>query len=75
VNDNILSPEAFKWFLTILTGGLAGIWFFYDLRNLIVTRKLDRRDPVVRDKHFGFVMGMVIGIVGVVGCLKFHGVV
>lgn len=75
MNDNILSPEAFKWFLTILTGGLAGIWFFYDLRNLIVTRKLDRSDGVVRDKHFGYVMGIVIGIIGVVGCLKFHGVV
>jgi hypothetical protein len=67
--------NTFKWFLTILTGGLAGVWVLYDLRNLIVARKLDRTDPVVRDRHFGYVMGMVIGLVGVIGCLKFHGVV
>jgi len=75
VNDHIMSPEAFKWFLTILTGGLAGVWFLYDSRNLLVTRNLDRKDPVVRDKHFGYVIGILIGIVGVVGCLKFQGVV
>ena len=75
MNDHIMSPEAFKWFLTILTGGLAGVWFLYDSRNLLVTRNLDRKDPVVRDKHFGYVIGILIGIVGVVGCLKFQGVV
>jgi hypothetical protein len=67
--------SAFKWFLTILTGGLAGAWVLYDLRNLLVSRKLDRADSVVRDRHFGYVMGIVIGLVGVIGCLKFHGVV
>ncbi len=69
-----MSPTTFKWFLTFLTGGLAGTWFIYDLINLIRTRKLDRSDPVVRDKHFGYVMGMVIGAVGVIGCLLFWNV-
>ncbi len=73
--NELMSPTAFKWFLTILTGGLAGAWFIYDSINLIRTRNLDRNDAVVRDRHFGYVMGMIIGIVGVVGCLKFHGVV
>lgn len=73
--NEIVDPNAFKWFLTIMTGALAGVWVLYDLRNLIVTRKLDRADPVVRDRHFGYVMGIVIGLVGVIGSLKFNGVV
>jgi hypothetical protein len=75
MNDHIMSVEGFRWFMTILTGGLAGFWVFYDSFNLIRTSKLDRRDPVVRDKHFGYVIGILIGIVGVWGCLRFHGVV
>lgn len=66
-----MSPTTFKWMLTILTGGLAGTWIIYDLINLIRTRTLDRSDPVVRDKHFGYVMGIVIGAVGIVGCLLY----
>ncbi|HEX5060102.1 MAG TPA: hypothetical protein VFV99_12115 [Kofleriaceae bacterium] len=73
--NELMSPNAFKWFLTILTGGLAGVWFFYDSFNLIRTRNLDRSDAIVRDKHFGYVIGILIGIIGVVGCLRFHGVV
>lgn len=73
--NEIVDVNAFKWFLTIMTGVLAGVWVLYDLRNLIVTRKLDRADPIVRDRHFGYVMGIVIGLVGVIGSLKFNGVV
>ena len=75
MNAELVSPHAFKWFLTILTGGLAGAWFIYDTINLIRSRNADRSDPVMRDKHFGYVIGIVIGIVGVLGCLRFHDVV
>ena len=75
MKDQILSPHAFKWFLTLITGILAGVWFFYDSINLIRTRKADRSNPVVRDKHFGYVIGIAIGIIGVYGCLRFQGVV
>jgi hypothetical protein len=71
----LMSPTAFKWFLTILTGSLAGFWVFYDSYNLFRTRKLDRNDPIVRDKHFGYVIGVAIGVIGVLGCLRFHDVV
>jgi hypothetical protein len=70
-----MSPAAFKVFVTFLTGGLAGTWVIYDVINLIRTRKLDRGDAVVRDKHFGYVMGIVIGAVGVIGCLLFWNVI
>ena len=73
--NELMSPNAFRWFLTFLTGGLASAWFVYDTINLIRTRKLDRSDPVVRDRHFGYVMGIIIGFVGVLGCLRFHDVV
>lgn len=73
--NELMSPTAFKWFITIITGGLAGAWFVYDSINLIRSRNLDRGDAVVRDRHFGYVMGILIGIAGVVGCLRFHGVV
>jgi hypothetical protein len=70
----LVSPHVFAWFLTILTGGLAGSWLVYDAYNLVRTAKADRADPIVRDKHFGYVIGMIIGVVGVLGCLRFHGV-
>lgn len=73
--QELMSPTAFKWFLTFLTGGLASAWLVYDTINLIRFRKLDRRDGSVRDRHFGYVMGIIIGALGVLGCLKFHGVV
>jgi hypothetical protein len=71
---NLVSAGAFKWFLTLQTGVLAGVWLIYDAINLVRTRKSDRRDPIVRDKRFGYVMGMVIGIIGLVGVLRFQGV-
>ena len=73
--NELMSATAFKWFLTILTGGLAGAWLVYDSINLIRTRNADRGDAVMRDKHFGYVIGILIGIIGIVGCLRFHGVV
>jgi hypothetical protein len=73
--NELMSPYAFKWFLTILTGGLAGSWFIYDTFNLIRIRNADKADPIVRDKIFGYIMGIAIGVVGVLGCLRFHDVV
>jgi hypothetical protein len=72
----IVSVIAFKWFLTILTGGLAGSWLVYDAFNLVrMHRKGATRDASSHDKHFGYVIGVIIGVIGVWGCLRFHGVV
>ncbi len=70
-----MSPTVFAWFLTALTGGLAGTWLVYDTISLIRTRKADRSDPIVRDKHFGYVVGITIGVIGVLGCLMFQRVI
>jgi hypothetical protein len=69
-----MSQNAFGWCLTGLTGGLAGTWLVYDALKLFWLRNADRSDPVIRDKQFGYVIGMIIGAIGVVGCLKFQGV-
>ena len=73
--SELMSPSAFKWFITAITGGVAGAWAIYDSINLIRTRNLDRGDAVVRDRHFGYVIGIIIGVAGVFGCLLFHDVV
>ena len=73
--NELMTATQFKWFLTILTGGLAGVWLVYDLFNLSRLRGKDKSDPIVADKRFGYYMGMLIGAVGLVGVLRFHGVV
>jgi hypothetical protein len=70
----LMSPRAFDWFITALTGGVAAAWFVYDAINLARARRLDGGDPKVRDRRFGYVMGMVIGALGVIGVLLAHGV-
>ena len=70
-----MSAHMFVWFITFCVAGLSAVWFVYDGINLARALKLDRNDPVVRDRHFGYVMGMIMGLIGVIGALKFHGVV
>ncbi len=70
----LVSPTVFAWIVTGLTGGVAGAWFVYDSINLIRARRADGGDPLVRDRRFGYMVGLVIGIGGVLGCLRFHDV-
>ena len=73
---NLVSDEAFRWILTVLTGGLAGTWLVLDSVSLFRSRTPRRRtDPLVRDKRFGYVMGIAIGIIGLWGCLRYHSLV
>ena len=74
MTTELVSQSAFGWFVTILTGGLAGSWLVYDVINLIRSRRADSRDPLNRDRRFGYLIGIAIGIIGVVGCLRFHDV-
>ena len=72
---NILSDAAFVWVLTALTGGVSTAWLLYDARNLWRSRGADGGDPLVRDRRFGYVMGVIIALIGVVGALRHHGIV
>ena len=69
-----MAPDTFKTVLTAITAALAGPWFLYDTRNLIRLRNGDRTNPVIRDRQFGYVIGILIAAVGIVGCLRFNGV-
>lgn len=75
MTTELVSQTVFEWFVTLVTGVVASAWTVYDIINLIRARGADRRDPLVRDRRFGYAMGIVIGLVGVVGCLRFHDVV
>jgi len=63
----------FKWFLTLLTGGVSFVWFIFDARKLLRLRGASSADPSVRDQRFGYIMGLVIATIGVVGSAKYQG--
>lgn len=70
----LVSDQMFRLFLSLFTGGVAVGWTIHDLVLIARLRGADRRDPLVADKLFGYVMGIVIGTIGVVGTLRFNGV-
>jgi hypothetical protein len=70
-----LVPDGiFKLLISLITGVVAGAWTIHDLVLLARLRGANRRDPLVADQRFGYVMGIVIGMIGVVGTLRFNGV-
>ena len=71
--NELVNPTVFKALLSLATGGLAGVWLVYDAFNLWRTRGADRSDPIVRDKRFGYVIGMAIGVIGLIGVARFNG--
>jgi ABC-type lipoprotein release transport system permease subunit len=62
----------FRWFLTLVTGGVSAIWFLSDARKLWKARTAGS-DPAVRDRRFGYVMGLIIATIGMVGSAKLQG--
>lgn len=74
MNDELVSPKVFTWFLTLIVGVVAAAWLAYDGYNLARARKRTR-DPLEQDRRFGYLMGVVIGAVGIWGCLRYHGLV
>jgi hypothetical protein len=71
----LVSDLAFRWIITLMTGLVAGTWLVYDALKLYWLRNEDGRNPTIHDKRFGYACGVVIGIIGVVGCFRFHGVI
>jgi hypothetical protein len=68
-----LSPEAFRWVLTILIVA-AALWALFDVVKLARTRGKATGDPLVRDERFGYGIGIVIGLFALSGILRYHGV-
>ena len=69
-----LPDGVFRLLLSVATGGLAATWLVHDLVLLARLGRADRRDPLIRDQRFGYVMGIAIGAIGVVGTLRFNGI-
>jgi len=69
-----LPDGVFRLLLSVLTGGFAGAWLIHDLVLLARLRRTDRRDPLIRDQRFGYLIGIVIGAIGLVGTLRFNGI-
>jgi hypothetical protein len=69
-----LPVGAFKLLLSLITGVVAAVWAIHDLVLIARLRGAERRDPLVRDQRFGYAMGIVIGVIGIVGTLRFNGV-
>lgn len=66
------SPSTFRWILTILI--LAGsLWALFDVVKLARTRGKNARDPLVGDERFGYLIGIAIGLFGISGILRYHG--
>lgn len=72
---NLVSDHVFRLFLTSITGGVAAVWVIHDLVLIARLRGAGRGDPLVADKRFGYAMGIVIGMIGVIGTLRFNGVI
>jgi uncharacterized membrane protein YfcA len=73
MNRSPLSPETFRWILTVLI--LAGaLWALFDVVKLARTRGKDASDPLVRDERFGYAIGIVIGLFAISGVLRYHNV-
>jgi hypothetical protein len=72
---NLVSDTVFHDTLTVLTGTFAVAWLIYDVRNLVKLRADDGPAPLVRDRRFGYLMGIGIAIIGIIGCLRFHDVI
>ena len=70
----LMSDWAFRLALSLITGVVAASWMVHDLVLLARLRGAGRRDPLVGDKRFGYAMGIVIGMIGVIGTLRFNGV-
>jgi hypothetical protein len=70
-----LPDGVFRLALSAITGGVAVAWLIHDLVLMARLSGADRRDPLVADRRFGYAIGIVIGLVGIVGTLRFNGVI
>jgi hypothetical protein len=71
---NLVSDHVFNWFLTIITGGFAGTWIVVDALNVVRHRREDSRDPLVADRKFAYWIGIAVAVIGLIGTLRFNGV-
>ena len=69
-----LPAGTFRLLLSLITGVVAAAWTVHDLVLIARLQGKGRGDRLVADQRFGYAMGIVIGIIGIVGTLRFNGV-
>lgn len=69
---DFVTAQQYQYFLSVITGGAAVYWIGIDSYRLRKALADDRADAGVRDRIFGSVMGIVVGLVGVVGVAYHH---
>ena len=74
MTEPILSDPAFRAIISVLTAGVGGLWVIHELVLMNRLRGKDLGDPLIRDQWFGYFIGIAIAVIGVVGTLRFNGV-
>jgi hypothetical protein len=69
---NFTSHANYMLFCVLLTGLVAGYWIVVDSVRLRRAMREDRADPVVRDRIFGSIVGILVGAIGVFGSLNYY---
>jgi hypothetical protein len=72
--NELVSDHAFHVLLSVIAGGVGGLWAIHDIVFLARLRGANHRDPLIADQRFGYAMGIIIGMIGVVGTLRYNGV-
>ena len=67
-----MSDYHFAWFTTVMILALAGGWFVVDGVRLVRVLREDRSDPGVRDRIFGYIIGIMVASLGIGGVLHYH---
>jgi len=70
----LMSDTMFRAIISALTAGVGGLWVIHELVLMNRLRGKSLQDPLVRDQWFGYFIGIAIGVIGVVGTLRFNGV-
>lgn len=69
---NLVSHSHYMLFCVLVTGLVAAYWIVVDTVRLRRALREDRKDRVVRDKIFGSIVGIVVGLIGVFGSLNYY---
>jgi len=67
-----LSHSNYMLVCALLTGVVAGYWVVIDTVRLRRALREDRTDLQVRDRVFGSVVGILVGLIGVFGTLSYY---
>jgi small-conductance mechanosensitive channel len=74
MTDPIMDPKTFDIVITVLIA-LGVFWVMLDLFYITRVRGKDLKEAAGRDKLFGYIIGISIGVFVTIGILRHHGVV